>query len=172
MSTTRPFPIVSAPGIKRDSTQFEGENYTDGNWCRFSARALPRKMAGYQAVTSRLPEIVRGMDSFAIDATNYVHFGTQSFFQQQQIGFNGAAGSLTDRTPVGYVPNVNTLWQLAAYLNKVGGATSVVACPTRGLTDIASSTELPIYYGVESLAGPLVVSGMDPVSGGIVAVPP
>jgi hypothetical protein len=172
MPTPQPFPIQSTPGIKRDSTTFEGDNYSDGLWCRWSARGLPRKIAGYQSVTSHLDEIIRGMDSFSIDATNYLHMGSESLLTQLQVSFAGLAGAPLDRTPVGFTPNAANLWQVGAFLNKVGGATSVIAHPGQNLVDIASSVEVPIYYGLESDITPLVQSGMSPVSGGFVPCPP
>ena len=36
--------IKSLPGIKRDGTKFEGDQYVDGQWVRFQ-RGLPRKIA-------------------------------------------------------------------------------------------------------------------------------
>lgn len=170
--TTTPFQIQSKPGVNRDSTSFEGDNYSEALWCRWTARGLPRKIAGYQAATSHLPEIVRGMDSFAIDATNYLHLGGASFLTQQQVGFNGAAGAQVDRTPAGFISHADYLWQVRAYLNKVGGATSVIAQPGRNLVDIANSVETPIYYGVVGGITRLIASAMDPVSGGICPVPP
>ncbi len=59
-NTLHPVKIRSEPGIKRDGTQFEGDNYIDGQWCRFQ-RGLPRKIGGYRAITTQLPEIVRGI---------------------------------------------------------------------------------------------------------------
>ena len=34
--------LRSDPGIKRDGTKLEGNNYVDGQWVRFQ-RGLPRK---------------------------------------------------------------------------------------------------------------------------------
>lgn len=50
MTTPQPFIIRSKPGIKRDGTQFDGDYYTDAEWCRFQ-RGLPRKIGGYVAST-------------------------------------------------------------------------------------------------------------------------
>ena|ERR1700761_621822 len=172
MATPQPFRVTSVPGIKRDSTVFEGPNYTDGLWNRFTRRGNPRKIAGYKSITSHLSEIVRGINSFAIDATNYLHLGSQSFLTQVQTDFAGNLGAQTNRTPSGFIPNVNNLWQVDAFYNKVGGATAVVAHAGQNLSDIAGSTESPIYYGPIDGTGALTASAMDPVSGGILPVPP
>ncbi len=55
--------IRSQPGIKRDGTKFEGDNYVDGQWVRFQ-RGLPRKIGGYRAISKYLREISRAMHEF------------------------------------------------------------------------------------------------------------
>ena len=174
MATPQPFEINSAPGIKRDSTLFEGDNYTDGLWCRWSSRSRPKKMGGYQAVTQTLSEKVYGMGSYVLDTVNNIYLGSQSFFTQVQTNLNGVLSTQFDRTPAAFVPNVNNLWQIAFFLNKVGGVgTSViVAHPGPNLADIAGSAAARIYYGPINALTPLTPSGMSAVSGGILPVPP
>jgi len=50
--------IKSLPGIKRDGTKFEGDQYVDGQWVRFQ-RGLPRKIGGYRAISKYLREVSR-----------------------------------------------------------------------------------------------------------------
>lgn len=171
MATPEPFTIQSKPGIKKDSTSFEGDYYQDGTWNRFSARALPKKIGGYTGVTSRLLEIIRGMDSFALNSSNILHLGSASLLTQLQVSFAGALGAQVDRTPAG-TANAANLWQIVAFYNKVGGLSSVVAHPGQNLVNIANSTETRIYSGAINGTAALTASGMDPVSGGIVPVPP
>lgn len=173
MSTAQPQRVLSQPGVKRDSTRFEGQNYSDALWCRWNARGLPRKMAGYQSVTSTLEEIVRGMDAYAIDTINYLHLGSQSLLTQVQTNFNGGYVNQDDRTPAGFVPNAANLWQFASFVNKVSSnAVRVVAHASHSLLDIANSDETAIYFGLMSATGALTATAMDPVSGGILAIPP
>jgi len=172
MATPQPVRVWSQPGIKRDSTQLEGENYSDGLWCRFNARALPRKIAGYQALTQRLDEVVRGMDSFTADLINYIYMGSRSFMTQFQQNLSGAPGAQFNRTPGGFAVDVNNLWQFTQMQNLVTGNTVLVAHAAPNLNDIAATTERPIYYGDATAPTALVASGMDPVSGGVVAAAP
>ena len=172
MGTPQPFPIASTPGIKRDATQFEGDEYSEGQWCRFSARGLPKKIGGYQSVTSHLNEVVRGMDAYMLSAINHLHLGSRSFLTQVEVTAAGALGAQNDRTPGGFAPNVNNLWQIAAFYDVVGGTTMVVAHAGQNLADISSQVETPIYYGPVGAITPLVASAMDPVGGGIIPVPP
>lgn len=172
MATPEPVRVWSEPGIKRDSTQLEGQNYSDGVWCRFNARALPRKIAGYQAVTQRLNEVVRGMDSFTADLTNYIYMGSRGLLTQFQQSLNGAPGAQFDRTPAGFTISDDNLWQFTQMQNLVTGNTVLIAHAGQNLNDIAATVERPIYYGDATGVGPLVASGMDPVSGGVVAAAP
>jgi hypothetical protein len=172
MPTPQPFPIRSQPGIKRDSTVFEGDNYVDGLWTRFTPRALPKKIAGYQSVTSHLPEIVRGVDSFTVDLANYLHLGSASFVTQVIVNSNGSLGGSSDRTPVGFVSNPNNLWQIGAMRNAITGNTSVIAHAGQNLSDIADSTNSAIYYGNVTDNTPLVASTTDPISGGFIVLAP
>ena len=52
--------IKSLPGIKRDGTKFEGDQYVDGQWVRFQ-RGLPRKMGGYRSISKYLREVSRAL---------------------------------------------------------------------------------------------------------------
>jgi hypothetical protein len=171
--TTQPFRIQSQPGIKRDGTLFEGSEYKDGLWCRFNRRGLPRKMGGYRAVTSNLPEVVRGVDSYFSGGTNYTHLGSQSFVTQVQSDMFGNPGSQSDRTPTsGFIPNVNNLWSFDQFYDTVSGQTTIIGNPGQNLTDITNAVETPIFYGPAAMTTPLVATGMPNVSGGVVSIAP
>lgn len=172
MGVPQPFRIMSKPGIKRDGTLLEGDEYKDGLWCRFSRRGLPRKIGGFQAITSRIPELVRGMDSFYAGGLSYVSMGSQSFLTQLQVDQLGNAGNQNDRTPSGFAANANNLWQVDYFFNTATAQTAIVAHAGQNLSDISATVETPIYYGAATATTPLVATGMDPVSGGIVAVAP
>lgn len=175
MSTADPIKIASLAGIKRDGTTFEGTNYSDGLWCRFDARARPKKMAGYSAITA-LPEVSRGLDLFPGGGTYYVHSGSQSHLEQIQVLPNGTLGGGADRTPGAYVANANTLWQFAQFFNLATTATTLCAHAGQNLNDITNLVETPIYFGPVQAATALAPSGggtpMPSVAGGVLALPP
>lgn len=164
--------IRSQPGIKRDGTLFEGDNYTDGQWCRFN-RGLPRKMGGYTSVTSALLEKVYGISSYSMNNLQYVLMGSESMLQQAQVSNTGILTALNDRTPAGFTSSPNNLWQLDVFNNSVSATDTVwIAHAAPNLADISSSTEQPIYYGDVTGVGALTASALDPVSGGIVVLSP
>ena len=173
MPTTQPFRIQSMPGIKRDGTLFEGQEYKDGLWCRFNRRGLPRKMGGYKAITSQLPEVVRGMDVFFSGGTNFIHLGSKSFCQQVQADQFGSPSAPADRTPLaGFTASANNVWQFDTFYNTATGQTAIVANPGQNLSDITNAVETPIFFGPATAITNLVASGMPNVSGGVVAIAP
>lgn len=172
MTTTSPTRIISQPGIKRDGTLLEGGEYKDGLWCRFSRRSMPRKIAGFKAITSGLEEKVYGMDAYFFGGTNYLHLGSASFLNQIQSDQFGNPGGQYDRTPAGFVVSLNNLWQFDTFFNTATGQTVLVANASPSLADITNSTETPVYFGAVSATTALGPSSMFSVSGGIVAVSP
>lgn len=167
-----PIVIRSDPGIKRDGTQFEGNFYTDGQWCRFN-RSLPRKMGGYRGISSTFIELVYGMSSYTQNNVQYVHVGGQSRLQQAQVDNAGILIALHNRTPVGFPIDANNLWQFDVMNNNVSSTdTIVVAHGAPNLDDISSDEETDIYFGSMTAAAPLTATGLDPVSGGIMVLSP
>lgn len=167
---TAPIKIHSAPGIKRDGTVLEGQNYIDGKWCRFQ-RGRPRKIGGYQAVTSTVPEVARGMTSFSANGLRYLHIGGASNLTQYIVTGSGSLSAQNDRTPVGFSDPM-ALWQFDHFYDGVTATTDVIAHPGHNLNDIDSTVEDPIYIGEAVDSAVLIDSTLATVSGGIVTLGP
>ena len=73
--------IMSKPGIKRDGTKFEGDQYVDGQWVRFQ-RGLPRKIGGYRSIN----KFLRGLPRLAS-----APYTTPATTPCRSAGFNPAA---------------------------------------------------------------------------------
>ena len=170
MSTTQPVKILSQPGIKRDGTRLEGEYYIDGQWTRWQ-RGLPRKMGGYKALVTNLPELVRGMDSYSKDGIQYIHLGAQNSLSQYLINNDGIAVAVHDRTPVSLSGDPNTLWQFEHFYDSVAAKTRIIGHAPANL-QIDNSTPSTIWLGDVDGTGALVDSTLPTVSGGIVALGP
>ena len=91
--------LKSQPGIKRDGTRFEGDNYVDGQWVRWQ-RGLPRKMGGYRSTQKYLQEISRGFSTFTQMNFVYCHSGGESTLDRFTIDSTANSSIVTDRTPV------------------------------------------------------------------------
>ncbi len=171
MSKSQIYPINVKPGIKRDNTQFEGDYYTDGEWCRFY-RGKPKKIGGYTSVYDQYDEIVRGETlSLVSGPYNYIYSGSETQFQQLQVTPSGATGAFTNRTPAGFVDNADNEWKMTSIFNSSGTDMAIVAMATQTLSNIADDTDRPIYYGIHTASTVLTTLGLS-VSGGIVALPP
>lgn len=167
----QPVLIRSQPGIKRDGTQFEGDNYIDGLWCRFQ-RGLPRKIGGYVGITSTVPEIARGLTSFSENGTQYLHMGGATTLTQITANSEGVFTSQADRTPASLVNSSDNAWQFETAIDAVGGVGQLVAHAAPNLSDISSDTARNVWYGDMTATSALVDTGAPAVSGGIVVLAP
>ena len=79
-------------GIKRDGTQFESRECSDGTWCRFQ-RGVPKKIGGYQQIFSTFNGIPRGMVMNSYDGVNYVFAGNQNGLDVFATGQSFGLGS-------------------------------------------------------------------------------
>lgn len=167
--TTNPVQLRSVPGIKRDGTKFEGNNYVDGQWVRFQ-RGLPRKMGGYRQISNYTSGIVRQFYTQAIDNYVYTHIGSSAGIQRFTLDYDGNASAPIDRTPAVYTPSDNYAWNFDAMYDGAGGGTVIIANATDTLDDISEGTPLPIWIGdiygssaltpiVDATKGPILTCG-------------
>lgn len=93
------------PGIKRDGTVFESQEFSDGEWCRFQ-RGVPKKMGGYRELFATFTGIPRGMITNPFNGINYVFVGNQFGLEAFTTGttFGVGAGPLTVNILPGYAP--------------------------------------------------------------------
>jgi hypothetical protein len=90
--------IKSLPGIKRDGTRLEGDQYVDGQWVRFQ-RGLPRKMGGYRSINKFLRGLPRALLEYTQDLQTYVHAGSANRVERFYIDGSYNTSVITDRTP-------------------------------------------------------------------------
>lgn len=170
--TEIPTPIRSLPGVKRDGTQFDCDNYRDALWCRFQ-RGLPRKIGGYRAVTSTIPEKTYGMHVFSQAGLQYAHLGGQSTLTQAVMDSLGNLNTQSARIPGGFATSVNNLWQFGVMFDDVGSNINfLIAHAGQNLADITSAVETPIYVGSVTANTALTASAMSSQSGGVLVLDP
>ena len=138
--------IRSQPGIKRDGTKFEGDNYVDGQWVRFQ-RGLPRKIGGYRAISKYLREVSRAMHEFTQNSLTYVHSGSANIVERFYIdnGFNTSV--ITNRTPVTLAADPNNMWQFDAIAAPGLGGMQLVAQVAPNLECICNADGGQLFYG-------------------------
>lgn len=86
------YSLAIPPGIKRDGTVFQSDQYTDGVWCRFQ-RGEPRKIGGYRSIFTSQVGIYRGMISQPYNGVNYIFAGAYEELDVFTTGTNYAIGS-------------------------------------------------------------------------------
>ena len=162
----QPALLASQPGIKRDSSRFDSDNYIDGRWCRFQ-RGKPKKMGGYQQVTDTVPEITRGMFSFSQDNVQFLHLGHPMTLGQYQVS-NGSLSIFNDRTPNPFNDDINNLWQFDVFADTLGTANHLlVAHAAPNALDIDNSVGGDIYIDTITAGAVLSTTGLntDPATG-------
>lgn len=86
------FSLAIPAGIKRDGTQFQNDQYTDGVWCRFQ-RGDPKKMGGYRTLFTSNIGIYRGMVVQPYNGVNYIFAGNYQELDVFTTGINFGSGS-------------------------------------------------------------------------------
>jgi len=122
--------LKSSPGIKRDGTKFEGDNYTDGQWVRWQ-RGLPRKMGGFKTTQKYLQELSRGFSTFTQQNYVYCHSGGDTTLDRFTLDATGNSSIVTDRTP--------TLQYAYGTVTLIGGSGSVDMIAVNGVNIMSGS---------------------------------
>jgi len=169
--------IRSAPGIKRDGTKFEGDQYVDGQWVRFQ-RGLPRKVGGYRSINKFLRGLPRTLLEYTQDLLTYVHAGSANRVERFYIDGSYNTSVISDRTPTsGFTANAGNLWQFAISYDTTNG-NQIVAQVAPNLNCICNSDGGEIFVG--DLLGTGVLTAVPALNkpanfnctGGVVTLPP
>jgi len=167
--------IRSAPGIKRDGTKFEGDQYVDGQWVRFQ-RGLPRKIGGYRSINKFLRGLPRALHEYTQDLQTYVHAGSADRLERFFIDGTYNTSVITDRTPSsGFTAADGNLWQFATAYDTTNG-NQIVAQVAPNLNCICNSDGGALFVGdllgTSALTQVTAVPANFSVTGGVVTLPP
>jgi len=167
--------IMSKPGIKRDGTKFEGDQYVDGQWVRFQ-RGLPRKIGGYRSINKFLRGLPRALHEYTQDLLTYVHAGSADRLERFFIDATYNTSVITDRTPSsGFTADDGNMWQFATAYDTTNG-NQIVAQVAPNLNCICNSDGGALFVG--DLLGTSVLTQVTTVpanfsvTGGVVTLPP
>lgn len=167
--------IKSLPGIKRDGTKFEGDQYVDGQWVRFQ-RGLPRKIGGYRSINKFLRGLPRALHEYTQDLLTYVHAGSADRLERFFIDSTYNTSVITDRTPSsGFTVADGNLWQFATAYDTTNG-NQIVAQVAPNLGCICNSDGGALFVGdllgTSALTQVTTVPSNFSVTGGVVSLPP
>lgn len=167
--------IMSKPGIKRDGTKFEGDQYVDGQWVRFQ-RGLPRKIGGYRSINKFLRGLPRALHEYTQDLLTYVHAGSADRLERFFIDATYNTSVITDRTPSsGFTADDGNMWQFATAYDTTNG-NQIVAQVAPNLNCICNSDGGALFagdlLGTSVLTQVTTVPANFSVTGGVVTLPP
>ena len=89
---TQIYSLAIPPGIKRDGTIFQADEFTDGVWCRFQ-RGDAKKMGGYRTLFQSLSGIYRGLFAQPAGGINYIFAGNYNELDVFTTGTTYGSGS-------------------------------------------------------------------------------
>ena len=141
--------IKSLPGIKRDGTKFEGDQYVDGGWVRFQ-RGLPRKMGGYRSANKYLRGIPRALHAYTQDLLTYIHAGSANLIERLYMDGTYNTSIIYDRTPTTLATNAGNMWQfdVATEVDVLGNFTNkILAQVAPNLNCICNSDGGQLFIG-------------------------
>jgi hypothetical protein len=167
--------IRSAPGIKRDGTKFEGDQYVDGQWVRFQ-RGLPRKIGGYRSINKFLRGLPRALHEYTQDLLTYIHTGSANYVERFYIDATFNTSVITDRTPAsGFTADAANMWQFTTSYDTTAG-NQIVAQVAPNLNCICNSVGGEVFIGdllgTSALTQVTLVPANFSATGGVVTLPP
>jgi hypothetical protein len=114
--TAKVITINTQPGIRRDGTTLDGDQYSDGLWVRFQ-RGRPRKMAGYRRISNQIYGPTRGMFVDSNNGINNIFTSYASGLQVIGVDNNGVGSGVSNFTFTGPIATLGTIIGGAAYTN-------------------------------------------------------
>jgi hypothetical protein len=180
--SAKPFVLNFKPGIARDGTRFDSDQYSDGLWCRWRL-GRPRKMGGYKQITDALFGTPRRIHMFYQNGQIICHVASVNGIQQVIFAHQtGELISIADRTPSTFTAGINIGFTMDAIFDTTSNVTQLIVHFVPDMGQIATIiTTLPVIGQIDA-ATPLTPFS-DPgagggswtapaISGGIVCVQP
>ena len=170
------FRISSKPGVKRDSTLFQGSQWSDSQWVRFGPNGLPRSIPGYKRIATGLDGPIRG--AMVHSNTGITRFYSGSYNGLQATDMYTQDQSLIatlTRTPLAYASNPDNMWSLDELFDGGGNTSTLLAHVAPNFSHIDNEIPGVLYIGDIDANIPLVLPTVPPTypdSGGILSAPP
>jgi len=168
------FPLACNPGIQRDGTTLDSDNYIDGQWCRFTGRrGRPQKMGGYRKMFAHVGNIPRGIFVVPSSPLPHIYIGdaTSVKYYPTDKTTGLVAGPPVDRTPALFNANTDNLWSFDLMFDANSDSSIIIASAPKNLYSIEQEVEAPIYYGKTDSNDQLIETGFY-ASGGFVMLHP
>ena len=166
------FPVISQPGIQRDGTTFDSDNYINGQWCRFY-RGKPQKIGGYTKIYGWPTNIPRGTFIVPKSPNSNIYIGGKQYLRYLTVDNSTGlpTGTVVDRTPLLFSESQYNQWIFDIMYDTTSNLSTIIAMATQNLFSIDQTVESPIYYGASNSVDPLIETGFR-TSGGFVVLHP
>lgn len=166
--------LIPEPGIKRDGTNLDSDNCSDGQWVRFQ-RGRAKKIGGFRM-------IMNGLTAGSTKVMTWANLGLTSIFNMSsskieavQVNSDLVGAYVIDRTPSGFVTNSNNLWSADTQYDDAAGSqnTIIVAHCSNSLSNIDDSTTSKPYWALADGSSLFAqIADAPAVSGGVFCIPP
>lgn len=160
------------PGVARDSTLADSDQYLDAQHCRFY-KGSPKKMGGYRLLVEAPVEYAnpRGVFMVVRDGYAHVYVGCDNGIFRVTVDAYGAGAAVLDMTPTSF-PYHEGNWSFDAMWD-ASGSGKVLVFAHSGELSTDSSVDYKIYYADDAADTAFAETTNAPeVSGGIVVLPP
>lgn len=168
------YTLIPEPGIKRDGTNLDADNCSDGQWVRFQ-RGRAKKIGGFRRITSGLANTCNKVITWSSLGLTSIFAMSTSKIQSVQVDANLVGSGVYDRTPAGFATATTNQWSAdTQYDDAVGSQnTIIVAHCAQTLANIDDTTTSKPYWALAD-GSTLFQSITDApaVSGGIFCLPP
>ena len=148
--TTNVIVLDSEPGIQRDGTKYDSKSYINGQWVRFY-RNKPLKIGGYKLIDPGTGVIIRTIynyDNPSRPNSCDTYLGRYDSVVYENFTLNGVGVGEVNRTPGGYAPNINNLWDFDIFTSSEDLTNPIiVAHVAPNANDSNNTIQGPIYYG-------------------------
>lgn len=150
--------INSEPGIRRDGTVLDGNQYSDGQWVRFQ-RGRPRKILGYNRITQQIFGPTRGMFVDSNNGVNNIFTSYASGLQVIGVDNNGVGSGVVDFTFTGPAATLGTLVAGTGYTNGTYNGVPMTGGTGTGLYCNITIAGGAVTSVVVTTTGPLITLG-------------
>lgn len=173
--------MTYAPGIKKDQTIFNSQNWTDGQWVRFFGEGFtPKKIGGMRLFNYARDAIARTLFPIEnkLQANSFnLYLGYSDGVFVMPYTSDLIEYSLKDRTPEDYESDSQNIWTFDQMTLVIDGVSysNIIAHVAPNLNNIASTAEGKIYAGDINSNAPLIeieIPNKFTSAGGIIVLSP
>jgi hypothetical protein len=164
--------LTFQPGVSRDSTVADSDQYVDAQHCRFY-QGSPKKIGGYRrlAVAEATYSNPRGVFTVVRDGYAHIYVGCDNGLFRVTVDTYGSGAAILDMTPTSF-PYHQASWSFDAMWD-ASGTGKVLVFAHSGALSTDSSEVYKIYYADDAADSAFaVLTGAPEVSGGLVVMPP